>query len=213
MNTPFVPRGLYAITDPELLPESRLIPSVAAAIRGGAVLIQYRDKTATDTDKLRRAKNLASLCREAQVPLLINDDARLARRAGADGVHLGQSDDDLVEARTLLGENAIIGVTCHADLELAHQAIAGSADYVAFGRFFSSMTKPGASNATVDILTQARKLNHPISAIGGITLENAPLVLAHGADLLAVIGGLFATDDIEARARAYSRLFQAQHSV
>ena len=81
MNTPFVPRGLYAITDPELLPESRLIPSVAAAIRGGAVLIQYRDKTATDTDKLRHAKNLASLCRDAQVPLLINDDAQLARRA------------------------------------------------------------------------------------------------------------------------------------
>ncbi|MGP4842800.1 thiamine phosphate synthase [Marinobacter sp. 1Y8] len=213
MTTPFVPRGLYAITDPDLLPDEHLIPAVEAAIRGGAVLVQYRDKTATDTDKLRRAKNLASLCRDARVPLLINDDAQLAQRAGADGVHLGQSDDDLVEARQLLGENAIIGVTCHADLELARQAIQGSADYVAFGRFFSSMTKPGASDAAVDILTQARKLNHPISAIGGITLENAPLVLASGADLLAVIGGLFATDDIEARARAYSQLFQSQHSV
>lgn len=213
MTSPFVPLGLYAITDPDLLPDERLMPAVEAAIRGGAVLVQYRDKTATDIDKLRRAKNLASLCRDAHVPLLINDDAQLARRAGADGVHIGQSDDALVEARKLLGENAIIGVTCHADLELARKAIAGSADYIAFGRFFSSMTKPGAPGATVDILSQARKLDHPVSAIGGITLENAPLLLAHGAHLLAVIGGLFATDDIEARARAYSQLIRTQYSA
>lgn len=204
-----VPRGLYAVTDPDLLPEDRLIPAVEAALQGGAVLVQYRDKAASDVDRCRRAESLLSLCHSYQVPLLINDDPELARRTGADGVHMGQSDGHVGEARRLLGEHALIGRTCHDRLDLAREAADQGADYLAFGRFFPSVTKPGAPAATPDILTEARALNRPTSAIGGITLENAALLIAHGADLLAVIGGLFATDDVAARARAFDRLFHS----
>ncbi|WP_148861568.1 thiamine phosphate synthase [Marinobacter fonticola] len=206
-TTSTLPRGLYAITDPDLLPEDRLVASVEAALRGGAVMVQYRDKQASGTDRLRRARNLLAVCNNAGVPLLINDDAGLAKRVGAAGAHLGQEDGELRAARELLGPDAILGQTCHASLELARTAIHAGADYVAFGRFFPSMTKPGAPAATPDLLQQARQLGRPVSAIGGITLENAPLLVAQGTDLLAVIGGLFGTDDIEARARAFAALF------
>ncbi|TBW49666.1 thiamine phosphate synthase [Marinobacter halodurans] len=199
--------GLYAITDPDLLPGDRLVPAVEAAIRGGAVLVQYRDKEATETERLARARDLVSLCTDNQVPLLINDDAALAKRVGAAGAHLGQEDGNLAEARSLLGPEAILGKTCHASLELARAARDAGADYLAFGRFFPSMTKPGAPAATPDILQRAQSLGLPLSAIGGVSLENAPLLIANGADLLAVIGGLFGTDDIEARARAFTDLF------
>ncbi|WP_165857478.1 thiamine phosphate synthase [Marinobacter sp. JSM 1782161] len=200
-------RGLYAITDPGLLPGDKLVPAVEAALRGGVVLVQYRDKTGSDSERLARARDLVSVCDNAQVPLLINDDATLAKRVGAAGAHLGQSDGDLRAAREMLGPEAILGQTCHADLELARAALENGADYLAFGRFFPSMTKPGAPAANPDILTSARTLERPVSAIGGVSLENAPLLLAHGADLLAVIGGLFGTDDVEARARAFTNLF------
>ena len=200
-------RGLYAITDPDLLPDEHLLPSVEAALRGGAIMVQYRDKTSGATDRLRRAGNLLSVCRNAHVPLLINDDAELAKRIGAAGAHLGQEDGELRAARDLLGPDAILGQTCHASLDLAEAAVEASADYLAFGRFFPSMTKPGAPAATPEILQQARQFGRPLSAIGGITLENAPLLIAQGADLLAVIGGLFGTDDVEARARAFTELF------
>lgn len=199
--------GLYAITDPDLLPDDKLIPAVEAALRGGAVMVQYRDKQATDAERLRRASNLLSACDNAGVPLLINDDAALAKRIGAAGAHLGQEDGEIRAARELLGPEAILGKTCHADLELAASAMDASADYVAFGRFFPSMTKPGAPAATPEILHQARRLGLPVSAIGGITLENAPLLIAQGTDLIAVIGGLFGTDDVETRARAFTNLF------
>lgn len=199
--------GLYAITDPDLLPGDQLIPAVEAAIRGGVVLVQYRDKQATETERLVRARDLVSVCANHQVPLLINDDAALAKRVGAAGAHLGQEDGNIAEARALLGPDAILGKTCHASLELAQAAREAGADYLAFGRFFPSMTKPGAPAATPDILQQAQPLGLPLSAIGGISLENASLLIAKGADLLAVIGGLFGTDDIETRARAFTDLF------
>lgn len=199
--------GLYAISDPDLLPDERLVPAVEAALRGGAVMVQYRDKKSGPTDRLRRANDLLSVCRNAHVPLLINDDAELAKRIGAAGAHLGQEDGELRAARDLLGPEAILGQTCHASLDLAEAAVESGADYLAFGRFFPSMTKPGAPAATPDILQQAQRFGRPLSAIGGITLENAPLLIAQGADLLAVIGGLFGTDDVEARARAFTELF------
>ncbi|PVY77048.1 thiamine-phosphate diphosphorylase [Tamilnaduibacter salinus] len=204
-----VPRGLYAVTDPTLLPEDRLIPAVEAALQGGTVLVQYRDKAAGEVDRRRRAESLLSLCRNYHVPLLINDDLDLAQRIDADGVHLGQSDGRVDEARHRLGDQALVGRTCHDRLDLAREAADQGADYLAFGRFFPSVTKPEAPAATPDILTEAQTLNRPTSAIGGITLENAALLIAHGADLLAVIGGLFATDDVAARARAFDQLFHA----
>lgn len=200
-------RGLYAITDPQLLPGKALISGVEAALRGGAVLVQYRDKSAGEAERRSRAQSLLDLCRDFGVPLIINDDPLLAAALGADGVHLGRSDPDLHTSRQRLGPTAIIGTSCQADINHAHAVAGNPADYVAFGRFYHSNTKSGAPQAPLSVLEQARTLPVPRVAIGGITLDNAPPLIAAGADLLAVVQGLFAAQDIEARARAFSRLF------
>lgn len=202
-------QGLYVITDSALLADdSQLLAGVVAAIEGGAKLVQYRDKS-TDLDKrLRQSRALLKLCRQHHVPLLINDDLSLAVEIGADGVHVGSDDASLTEARRTLGEQAIIGVSCYNQLTLAQQAQQEGADYVAFGRFFSSHTKPNAIQADVALLHQAaREITLPIVAIGGITPQNgAPLVDA-GADMLAVIHGVFAQPNIQAAAMQYSKIF------
>lgn len=203
-------RGLYAITDSQLLADGRLLPFAQAALRGGAKLLQYRDKSSPAAQRLREAEALQTLCRRHEAQLIINDDAELAARIGA-GVHLGQEDGSLAAARALLGPQAIIGATCHARLELARQAEQEGASYVAFGRFFPSQTKPGAVLATPALLSQARaQLDLPVAAIGGISAQNAGPLIGHGADLLAVIHALFAAPDaaeVERRARAFSNLF------
>ncbi|MGF2736966.1 thiamine phosphate synthase [Marinobacter sp. DUT-1] len=207
--------GLYAITDSELTPADHLLASVEAVLRGGAVLIQYREKAAPWPERLGQARDLQALCSNAGVPLIINDDPQLAKRTGAAGVHLGQGDGSLALARQLLSENAIIGVTCHASLELAGQALAEGADYLAFGRFYSSGTKPDAPGADPAVLTEAKQLGKPVTAIGGVTAENgAPLIRA-GADLLAAVGGVFGgtPEQIEQKARAFGRLFAAHHPL
>lgn len=208
--------GLYAITDSHWLPDDeQLLQGVAAAIRGGAALVQYREKHLDRAGKLRQASALAELCHQQGIPLIINDDPLLARECGADGVHIGQTDGSAATARVLLGKEAIIGVTCHGDLELARAAQAESADYLAFGRFFSSGTKPGAPPANPGVLGEAAELGLPRTAIGGITIENGASLIRAGADLLAVIGGLFAggPEQIEARARAFTRLFAEHHPL
>ena len=207
--------GLYAITDDRLTPPDRLLASVAAALSGGAVLVQYRSKTATQAERLRQASDLAALCQDAGVPLLINDDPALAQRVNASGVHLGQDDCSLQEARKRLGDQAIIGITCHHRLDLAREAADNGASYLAFGRFFNSGTKPGAPAAQPSVLTQGRAFGLPVTAIGGITADNAEPLIKAGADLLAVVGGLFGgTDnDIEQRARQLKALFAKHHPL
>ncbi|WP_417519439.1 thiamine phosphate synthase [Marinobacter sp.] len=210
-----VPIGLYAITDSQLTAPETLVASVEAAIRGGTVMVQYREKSAPMAERLAQARNLQSVCAAARVPLLINDDARLAKRVGATGVHLGQSDGSAAEARRLLGDNAIIGITCHADLALAKTALEAGADYLAFGRFFTSTTKPDAPAAATDILAEARRFNLPVTAIGGITTENGEQLIRAGADLLAVVGGLFggSPEATEQKARTFQRLFASHHPL
>jgi thiamine-phosphate pyrophosphorylase len=202
-------RGLYAITDSELL-KGRLLPYVEAALKGGATLLQYRDKSTDEARRLREAEALRELCNRYGAALLINDDAELAARLGV-GLHLGQGDGSLSAARALLGRQAIIGGTCHAQLELAEGAAKEGASYVAFGRFFNSTTKPGAPSADVALLDAAKaRINLPIVAIGGVSLDNAPALIAHGASMIAVIHSLFAADsaaEVERRARAFSDLF------
>ncbi len=200
--------GLYVITDPALLPADRLLAAVSAALRGGARLVQYRDKPATATERFTRASALQQLCRQHGARLLINDDVELARAVDADGVHLGQSDGDLAAARAAL-PGKLLGVTCHGSLELAERAAAAGADYLAFGRFFPSRTKPSAPPCPVATLTVARtRFALPLLAIGGVTPDNGAQLRAAGADLLAVIHGVFGADDIEAAARRYSTLFE-----
>lgn len=202
-------RGLYAITDSQLL-AGRFLSHVEAALEGGVCLLQYRDKSDDAARRLREAEGLLKLCERYGTQLLINDDAELAARLGV-GVHLGQTDGPLTPARALLGRQAIIGSTCHASLELAAQAADQGASYVAFGRFFNSVTKPGAPAANTNLLEQARaQVKLPIAVIGGITLDNAAPLVAHGADLLAVIHGLFGADsaqEVTRRARAFNALF------
>lgn len=206
MNFPTT--GLYAITQTENHSDQDIVDAVAAAFRGGAKVLQYRDKRPQPGDDL--AKTLLQCCHEHNAPLLINDDIELARRISADGVHLGKDDGSISQARDYLGAHAIIGASCYNSLELAHTAQQQQADYVAFGRFFSSGTKPLASPADLDTLTQAKQeLDLPIVAIGGILPENGTALLAAGADLLAVIGGLF-DQNPEPAARAYGRLFRSE---
>jgi thiamine-phosphate pyrophosphorylase len=201
--------GLYAITPEDAGPD--LTRRVELAIAGGARVVQYRDKSRDRERRLAQATALGVLCRSAGVLLIINDDATLAAAVGASGVHLGRNDGDPAQARRLLGPRAIIGVSCYNRLDLGAAAQAAGADYVAFGSFFPSATKPGAVRATPTLLLEARAaLSLPLVAIGGITPQNGAALIAAGADLLAVVGGVFAGPDPEAAAAAYAQLFATQ---
>jgi thiamine-phosphate pyrophosphorylase len=203
-------RGLYAISDPELIPPQDLAMRIDAAIAGGATLVQYRDKTASEAQRMERARAMLAVCRARQVPMLINDDIALAVAIGADGVHLGRDDTLLAAARQQLDRHAIIGVSCYNELPRAVTAAEQGADYVAFGRFFASLTKPHATQAEVTLLSRAKRcLNIPIAAIGGISADNGAALIAAGADLLAVIHGVFGQADVAAAARSISGLFDA----
>lgn len=201
--------GLYVITDPALLPGPTLLHAVEAVIRGGARLVQYRDKTTDTARRLAEARALADLCQGHGVPLIVNDDPGLAAAAGADGVHLGKDDGDVSSARVQLGPRALIGVSCYDSLERAVAAAHAGADYVAFGSFYASGSKPDAVRASPGLLREARRAlpGIPLCAIGGITPTNASPLLEAGADMLAVIRGVFAEKDVAGAARAYACLF------
>lgn len=202
-------RGLYAITPDALTADpARLVAAAAAALRGGAALLQYRDKRSDAARRLALARELVALCRQHDAALIVNDDAQLAAAAGAHGVHLGAADGRAEDARTLLGDDAIIGVTCGNDLARAQAAVDAGADYVAFGRLYPSRSKPDAPPASLDTLQRARaRWRITVCGIGGITVELAPQVIDAGADLVAAIDGVFAAPDIEAAARAYAHAF------
>ena len=202
-------RGLYAITDAGLQPADELAERVVQAIEGGAALIQYRDKS--DRRLLRRAQagELAIICEQRGVPLIINDDVGLAAEVGAAGVHLGRDDGDPAAARRLLGEGALIGVSCYADWQRAVDAARAGTDYIAFGRFFPSRTKPHTEQAELDLLRRAkRELGLHVVAIGGITPDNGATLLEAGADMLAVVHGVFGAADVATAARQYAALFR-----
>ena len=191
--------GIYAIANDSLVTSEHFLAAVEGALAGGVRLLQYRNKAAAAQPADRRAAighELLELCQQYQVPLLINDDLELCAEIGAQGVHLGQRDGDCRYARARLGPDAIIGITCHDSLTLAQNAAADGADYVAFGRFFSSVTKPEATPAALDTLSGARKqLDIPLVAIGGINADNGASLIEAGADMLAVIHGLFGVLD------------------
>lgn len=204
----FPASGVYAITDERLLTDAKLLPSVEQALTGGVRILQYRCKTGAFRDRVMQAAALKMLCRRYHASLIINDDVDLCQAVEADGVHLGQSDTAVAEARYRLGPLAIIGISCHDDPALAAAAAQQGASYIALGRFFPSLTKPDAPAASIQNLRQIRKQTHlPIVAIGGITAENGGMLIDAGADLLAVINYLFAAPDIKARARALNDLF------
>ncbi|MES9967484.1 MAG: thiamine phosphate synthase [Sedimenticola sp.] len=182
---------------------------VAQALAGGARVIQYRDKSGDDQKRLAEAGALLTLCRQHHAPLIINDDVELAARIGADGVHLGKDDPDIQAARTRLGKQAIIGISCYNQFDRASIALEAGADYIAFGRFFNSTVKPDAVQAQPDLLRRAkRELELPTVAIGGITPENGGALIEAGADMLAVIHGVFGQPDIRAACERFNELFR-----
>jgi thiamine-phosphate pyrophosphorylase len=201
--------GLYAVTR-ETDDTAQLLREVAAALKGGASVVQYRDKSGDVARQHEQASELLALCQQYRVPFIVNDSLRLADLIGADGVHLGRDDGALREARIILGAQRIIGVSCYQSLDLALAAQAAGADYVAFGSFYPSTTKPDAPRAELALLQQAsREIQLPIVAIGGIMPANAEALIDAGADAIAVINALFDAPDIEARARKFAELFIA----
>jgi thiamine-phosphate pyrophosphorylase len=206
-------RGLCAVTpDDALLP--RLSALVKAALDGGAPVVQYRNKIASRPLRRAQAAEMLRICRASGAKLIINDDVWLAVEIGADGAHLGRDDapgGSLAAARDALGPKRILGVSCYNELARGEEAAAAGADYLAFGSIFPSRTKPGAVRAPLELLGEARRrFGLPVAAIGGITLDNAPQVLAAGADILAVVSDVFDTMNIKARAEAYQALFVAE---
>ena len=204
------PGGVYAIT-PETADTARLLAQVEAALAGGVAAVQYRDKSTDVARRHEQASELVTLCRRFGVPLIVNDDLRLADLADADGVHLGRDDGSLREARIILGSKKFVGATCYQSVDLARAAQEAGADYVAFGSFFPSPTKPDAPRASLDLLRAARAaIQVPIVAIGGITLDNGLTLVEAGADSLAVLSAVFDVPDIQARARALNQLFATE---
>jgi len=198
--------GLYAITKPENKTANQVIEEVSTAITAGITVLQYRDKHAINTFYLAGA--LKEICHAHNIPFIINDHIELAKKIGADGVHIGKEDSQLIAAREILGKHAIIGVSCYDSIEHAQCAELNSANYIAFGRFFPSNSKPLAAAAHIATLQQAKKcINIPIVAIGGILPTNGAKLLNAGADLLAVIGGVF-TDTPYQSTLAYQALFK-----
>jgi thiamine-phosphate pyrophosphorylase len=197
-------RGLYAIT-PDTADTEALLHKVEQALKAGVAMLQYRNKIISKDKRLLQAKELAPLARGYGVPLIVNDDIEIALAVGANGAHIGGEDGDLAGARSKLA-GKILGASCYADLERAKAAVRAGADYVAFGAVFPSSTKPDAVRAPLSLF--GNDLGVPLCAIGGVTLENAPALIAAGASLLAVISDLFDAPDIGARAGLYRRLFQ-----
>jgi thiamine-phosphate pyrophosphorylase len=196
--------GLYAITDG---PRTDLLNVCEAALRGGAAVLQYRDKTNQHARRRDEAVALNALCNRYRVPLIINDDIDLALESGAAGIHLGEDDSDVVIARNRLG-NVVIGVSCYDSLERASTLARDGADYLAFGAFFPSPTKPAARRPSLAVLAAAKQIGLPVVAIGGITPDNAPSLIAAGADFVAAISGIFGTNDPSVTAARYVALFQ-----
>ncbi|MDO9150653.1 MAG: thiamine phosphate synthase [Methylotenera sp.] len=202
-------KGLYAIT-PDEQDTDVLLAKVEAALQGGIGVLQYRNKLANHKLQTQQARALLPLCRQYQVPFIINDSIKLCLTLDADGVHLGADDGNLTEARARLGSNKILGASCYNRFDLAVSAQQLGADYVAFGACFASSTKPNAPVAGLHLFTQAKaELNVPTVAIGGITLKNAPLAIAAGANSVAIINAIFNADDVKLTSQQFSKLFQS----
>lgn len=203
-------RGLYAIT-PDGADSERLLRLVERALEGGTRLLQYRNKSAAPAQRLAEARALMALCNRHGARLIVNDDLALALEVKAHGLHLGREDGELAAARAAFP--GLIGASCYDSLDLARRAAAAGADYIAFGSVFPSSTKPGAVRAPLSLFAAARTLGLPMVAIGGITLANAPQLVAAGADCLAVISSLFDAPDVAAAARAFNQLYAQEAAL
>jgi thiamine-phosphate pyrophosphorylase len=201
-------RGLYAITDTKLIPRDRFVETVEAAVRGGATMVQLREKETPREEVIRLAREVLAVTRRYGALLIVNDHPAIAREVGADGAHVGREDPPVAEARAMLGPEAIIGASCYGDVARAVAAEQAGADYVAFGTPFPSPTKPKRTDISLGIFREVKQqVKVPVFAIGGITIDNASHVVDAGADGIAVVSGVFGASDVEAAARALAQLF------
>jgi thiamine-phosphate pyrophosphorylase len=208
MRDSFIIKGLYAIT-PDSADLNTLIQKTQWAIEGGAFMVQYRSKIQDRDVKMQQCAAILRLCREYEIPCFLNDDVEMCRVLEADGVHLGEKDDNIAEVRHILGENAIIGSSCYDQLDRGKSAQKEGASYVAFGAMFPTSTKPNAPRATLDLLKEAkREIQIPIVAIGGITVNNAHDVIKTGIDAIAVITSLYEAKSIKETAETFAKMFQ-----
>ena len=200
-------RGLYVITDPDLIGH-RLEGAVEAALQGGANIVQYRQKDKLVSTYQHDAQKLSELTKRYGAAFIINDDVELAREIDADGVHVGRSDPSITLVRSIIGKHKIVGVSCYNDMTRALDAQQQGADYIAFGSFYGSGIKPNAVRASIKLLGQAKsELTVPLVAIGGINEQNGKQLISAGADSLAVVSAVFAQKDIKTAARRLSNLF------
>lgn len=198
---------IYAINSQAMLGSAaEFADALQAALDGGIDWFQLRDKQPDTGARRALAEQALALCRAAGVPLIINDDVALAHSVGAQGVHVGQADTAVAEARAVLGPQALIGCSCHDSYELAARAVEAGASYVAFGRLFASRTKPDAPAADLDYIRQhIARLTAPACVIGGITPDNAAQAAATGAQLLAAVDSIFGAADIRQAVRQLRR--------
>ncbi len=201
-------RGLYAVT-PDTGDTAALVAKCAAALDGGARAIQVRNKAAGPALRREQARAIVALCRARGALAIVNDDPALASEVDADGVHVGEDDGAIPDARAAVGASRLVGASCYDSLARAEGAVAAGADHVAFGSFFASGTKPGARRAPLDLVPRARSLGVPVVAIGGIDERNAASLAEAGVDAIAVISALFAHDDPRDVARAARRIVAA----
>ncbi len=202
--------GIYPITNDAVLARSDYESVIHDVIEGGAAMLQFRAKHGDRNKARKQAKALLEICREYATPLIINDDVALCAAIGADGVHLGIDDANIDDARLELGPDAIIGATCHDSLTLAEEAEQAGASYAAFGSIFPSSSKPAAAPASPSVLLAARIiLTVPVAAIGGINRNNAESTFIAGADMLAVVGGIFDAPDPGAAMRELVQIYAA----
>ena len=207
MRDSFIIKGLYAIT-PDMADLNTLIQKTQSAIEGGAFMVQYRSKIQDHDVKMQQCAAILRLCREYEIPCIVNDDVDMCRSLEADGVHLGEKDDNIAEVRRILGEDAIIGSSCYDQLERAKQAQKEGASYVAFGAMYPTSTKPNAPRATIGLLREANsQIQIPIVALGGITVNNAHDVIETGVDAIAVINSLYESHSIKETAETLSQMF------
>ena len=203
-------RGLYAITDSHLIPRARFVETVEAAVRGGAMLVQLREKDAPREEIVQLGRAILEVTRRYGALLIVNDHPSVAKDIGADGAHVGREDPSVTEARALLGPGVIIGASCYGEATLAVAAEREGADYVAFGTPFPSPAKMKRTDIALSIFQEAKqRVRVPVLAIGGSTRANAGQILAAGADGIAVVSGVFGAPDVEAAARALAGLFPA----
>lgn len=190
--------GIYAITDEVLTPKETVVSQVQRALENGARIIQFRDKHSSDEEVEDICKQMQALCTKSDATFIIDDRAALVKKIGADGLHIGKDDIPLSQAREIVGDNRIIGVSCYGSIHKARKAQESGADYVAFGSVFASPTKPHSNVIDLEVIKEAKEqLEVPVCVIGGIYSENIAKLMPYKPDMISMVSGVFGSDAIE----------------